>query len=125
YGFEFVAMSVALTRRERSMWCRRRATVLAESGLSICWRTSAIFSVVLPVDFNPVMGSPAVSCSRRISIASIISGVFFPPAYVQRRLCARGPLPRPERVAAVVHGRRCADRGRGNQPVGDRRHGPV
>jgi hypothetical protein len=40
-------------------------------------KTSAIFAVVLRVHFNPVMGSPAVSCSRRISMASIISGVFF------------------------------------------------
>ena len=36
---------------------------------------SAMFSVVLRVHFSPVMGSPAVSCSRMISI-SIISGVF-------------------------------------------------
>jgi len=44
---------------------------LAETGISICWR------MVLRVHFSPVMGSPAVSCSKRISMASIISGVFF------------------------------------------------
>jgi len=34
--------------------------------------TAAIFPVVLRVHFNPVMGSPAASCSKRISMASII-----------------------------------------------------
>jgi hypothetical protein len=51
--------------------------------------------LVLPrVHFSPVMGSPAVSCSRRISMASIISGVFFPPASARRPLGVCGLPPR-------------------------------
>src|SRR2546425_1199915 len=122
---QLVAICLRLTRREKSIWYRRRATVLAETGISICCRSFAIFSVVLRVHFSPVMGSPAVSCSRRISMASIISGVFFPPAGARRPFCARGPLPHPELITVVGRGPRCEDRGRGSGPVGDRRHGPA
>src|SRR5664280_3217263 len=93
--------------------------------MSISCRTCAIFSVVLRVHFSPVMGSPAVSCSRRISMASIISGVFFPPACARRPFCGRGPLPRPELTVAVSRGPRCEDQDRGSRPVDDRHHGPV
>src|SRR5260370_22709450 len=125
YGLELVAICFRLTRREKSIWYRRRATVLADTEISICCRTSAIFFVVFPVHFNSVMGSPAVSCSRIISMASVISGVFFPPVCVRRLLCAHDPLPRPALTTAVVRGPRCEDRDRSSRPGGDRRHVPA
>src|SRR6266849_6212553 len=63
--------------------------------------------------------------SRRISMASIISGVFFPPACARRQFCARGPLPRPELTTVGVRGPPCEEPGRGSRTVDDRRHGPV
>ena len=74
---------------------------------------------------RPVMGSPAVSCSRRISMASIISGVFFPRACGQRRLCVHRRFPRLGLIAVVAHGPRYGDQDRESRPVGGRRHGPT
>jgi len=62
-----------------------RATVLAETSISSCRSSSAIPAGVLWVQRMPVMGSPAVSCSSKISMASITLGVFFPPVCAQRR----------------------------------------
>src|SRR5712692_5619838 len=59
----------------------------------------------------PVMGSPAVSCSSRISMASITSGVFFPPVCVRRRTVAPGRSLHPDPATAGGRGRWCADRG--------------
>jgi len=125
YGLELVAICFRLTRREKSIWYSKRETVLAETGISICCRSSAIFSVVLRVHFNPVMGSPAVSCSRIISMASIISGVFFPPAGARRPFCGHGPPSRPAPTTAVFRAPRCEDRGRGRRPGCDHRRGPA
>ena len=44
---------------------------------------------------------PAVSCSTRISVASITSGVFFPPACARRRTVGSG---RPRRPAPATGG---------------------
>src|SRR6266581_4026642 len=109
------------SQREIHLVEKTRDRILAETGISICCRTSAIFSVVLRVHFSPVMGSPAVSCSRRTSMASIISGVFFPAACARRPLCVRGPLLRPEPTTAAGRAPRCEDRCRGSRPIGDRR----
>src|SRR5258705_13988477 len=65
------------------LWSRR-ATVLAETGISTCSSSAAIFCGVLRVHFKPVMGSPAVSCSNRISMASTISAFFFRLVDVRR-----------------------------------------
>src|SRR5436190_17013326 len=70
-------MALRFTRREKSISCSSRATVLAEISISSCRSSSAIPAGVLWVHRMPVMGSPAVSCSSRISMASITSGVFF------------------------------------------------
>jgi hypothetical protein len=51
-----VAIFFRLTRGEKFIWYKRRPTVLAEIEMSICRRRSAIFSVVLLVYFNPVIG---------------------------------------------------------------------
>jgi hypothetical protein len=78
-----------------------------------------------PGPLSPVMGSPAVSCSRSNSIAWIISGVFFPRTYVPHRFYERALVPRPRLITVVVRGPRCGDRGRGSRLAGDRRLGPV
>jgi len=70
-------MALRFTRREKSISCSSRATVLAETSISSCRSSSAIPGGVLWVQRMPVMGSPAVLCSSRISMASITSGVFF------------------------------------------------
>jgi hypothetical protein len=51
-GTGVVAICFRLTRREKSIWYKRRAAVLAETGMSICSRRSAIFCVVLRVHFD-------------------------------------------------------------------------
>src|SRR5450755_609450 len=70
-------MALRFTRREKSISRSSRATVLAEISISSCRGSSAIPAGVLWVHRVPVMGSPAVSYSSRISMASITSGFFF------------------------------------------------
>src|SRR5580692_11408608 len=62
----------------------------------------AICSVVLLVHFSPLIGSPAVSLSISLWMASITAGVFFPPACARHLRPAPGPRPHPEPAGAVV-----------------------
>lgn len=66
----------------RKHWDSERAAEL-ESHLPI-------EAVVRRDQRNPVMGSPAVSCSSRQWRTAIMSGVFFPPEYDHRRCGAIG-----------------------------------
>src|SRR5258707_2054798 len=87
-----------------------------------CWAT---FSVVLWVHFKPVIGSPAVSCSKSHSMVWITSGVFFPPACDRRPSGACDP---PEHLALPVDAGlwpRCGGQGRAIQRSADRRRGPA
>jgi len=51
--------------------------VFAETEIPAMRSSAAIFSVVLLVHFNPLIGSPAVSFFRRSEMRERISGVFF------------------------------------------------
>src|SRR5258707_15150476 len=106
------------------LW-RRRATVLAETGISTCSSSAAIFCGVLRVHFKPVMGSPAVSCSNRISMASTISAFFFRLVDVRRRFYVHERTLHPGLRAAVVRELRYACPGEKTRPVDDHRHAPV
>src|SRR5580704_6718476 len=106
------------------LWSRR-ATVLAETGISTCLSSSAIFWGVLRVHFKPVIGSPAVSCSNRISMASTISAFFFRPADALHPFCVHQRRLRPGLRAAVVRERQYAYPGSETRPVDDPRHVPV
>src|SRR5882762_10426862 len=106
------------------LWSRR-ATVLAETGISTCPSNSAIFWGVLRVHLSPVMGSPAVSCSNRISMTSTISAFFFRSVAVRRPFCLHDRTLRPGPTAAVVRERRYGCPGEETQPVDDPRHAPV
>src|SRR4249920_722737 len=55
------------------------------------------------------MGSPAVSLSISLWIASITSGVFFPQAYALHRRPALGPPQHPEPIVAVAPWLPCVD----------------
>src|SRR5215510_8776851 len=59
----------------------RRATVLGEIAMPSWANSWAIVVVVRRDQRNPVIGSPAVSCSRRQWRTAIMSGVFFPSEY--------------------------------------------
>src|SRR5882762_11211718 len=70
-------MALRFTRREKSISRSSRATVLAEISISSCRSRSAIPAGVLWVHRMPVMGSPAVSCSSRISMLRLLRAFFF------------------------------------------------
>src|SRR6202034_4537285 len=110
----------AIDTQGKSISCSRRATVLGETEIPCLTRTWAIFSVVFRVHFIPVMGSPAVSCSRIDSMAWTISGVFFPAVSGLRRSCVLGPLLPPGSSTRDAHEPPYGDRGRAILPHADR-----
>jgi hypothetical protein len=97
-------MALRFARREKSMSRSSRATVLAEISIPSCRNSSAIPAGVLWVHRIPVIGSPAVACSSRISIASITSGVFFPPVCARRQTVGSDRQRHPDPATASGRG---------------------
>ena len=91
-------IDLRFARRENPICLSIRQTVQRLTQILILSNSLAIFCVVRRDHFNPVMGSPAVSCSNNCSICLIISETFFLPWAV--------PLPllgcRPTRCLAPV-----------------------
>lgn len=81
------AIDFRLVFKENPISFKRRETVLELTSMPRWYSSCAILSVVRRLHFNPVIGSPAVSCSSNCSMAERISGVFFNA----RSPCARGP----------------------------------
>src|SRR3990170_4291657 len=90
------------TRREYLMVLRSRATVFELTVIPSRVNCLAIFCVVLLVHFNPVIGSPAVSCSNSFAIDWITSGVFFPAPVGPLPCCERPPTGLGCQIARVV-----------------------